>query len=291
MLFLIIYKKMNTKYILLITLVCFCYPLKHCLQGVKICNSYKISIPHCKEVLGNQCFVCEENYSVSNDRHECINIPNCRYFSEDGKCSNCNFYYNFDTNGNCVVDSCLLYDENRKCYQCYNGYILNNDRQCEKISVKYCAELDENNNNKCKDCYSSFKIENGNCVLENNNFIEGCEEKNTDGTCNKCNLYYDLNNGKCTFNNKCGESDIYEMCYLCEDGYYLDDLSKHCLSMDGTKDTDDTDDTDDTNDTDSDNKSDSNDTNTVSDDSTSNGNIVKGININFALIYLLLALI
>ena len=53
------------------------------------------------------------------------------------------------------------------------------------------------------------------------------------------------------------------MCFLCEDGYYLSDRSYKCYSMNGTKDTD-----------------------TGSDDSKSNG-----ININFALIYLFLALI
>ena len=58
---------MNIKYILLLTLVCFCYPLKHCLQSMKACNKIKISISHCKYAVGNQCLECEENYSPSND--------------------------------------------------------------------------------------------------------------------------------------------------------------------------------------------------------------------------------
>ena len=255
---------MNIKYILLLTLVCFCYPLKHCLQSMKVCNQFKISISHCKLVVGNQCLECEENYSPSNDRRQCINVANCRYFSGDGKCEQCEFYYNFDTNGNCVLDSCLHRDENRKCYQCYPGFFLNNDNQCEKINIKNCDILKEDNNNECDDCYIGFELENGICKLENDNYIEGCENENADGTCNECKEYYNLNNGKCTFNNECKESDQYEMCFACEDGYYLSDRSYHCLSMNGTKDTDETD----------------------SDDSKSNG-----IKINFALIYLLLALI
>ena len=257
---------MNIKYILLLTLVCFCYPLKHCLQSMKVCNKIKISISHCTLVLGNQCLECEENYSPSNDRSECINVANCRWFLEDGKCGNCEFYHNFDTNGNCVIDSCLFYDENRKCIQCYPGYTLNNDRQCEKINIKNCALLKEDNNNECEECFGFYELENGVCKLENNNYIEGCEIENADGTCEECNQYYNLNNGKCTFKNECKESDIYEMCFLCEDGYYLSDISYHCYSIDGTKDTD--------------------ESGTDSDDSKSNG-----ININFALIYLFLALI
>ena len=268
---------MNTKYILLLTVICFCYPLKHCLQSMKVCNMYTTTVSHCSFGMGNQCLECEENYSVSNDRSKCVNVPNCRYFSEDGKCSQCDFYYNFDTNGNCVLDSCLFYDANRRCIQCHLGYYLNSSSQCEKISIKYCEELNVNNNNKCDSCFVGFVVENGNCTFEDNNYIEGCEEKNTDGTCKTCKQNYNLNNGKCTFNNNCGESNQYEMCFACEEGYYLSDRSYHCVSMNGTKDTEDTDN--------------ENDSNTVSDDSTSNGNIVKGININFVLFYLFLALI
>lgn len=254
---------MNIKYILLLTLVCFCYPLKHCLQSMKLCNTIKIPISHCTLVLGNQCLECEENYSPSNDRSECINVANCRWFSEDGKCGNCDLYHNFDTNGKCVIDSCQSYDENRKCYLCYPGYTLNNDRQCEKINIKNCAYLKAGNNNECEECFTFFKLENGVCKLKNDNYIEGCESENADGTCKECNQYYNLNNGKCTFNNKCEESDQFEWCFVCEDGYYLSDRSYKCYSMNGTKDTDET-----------------------GDDSKSNG-----ININFALIYLFLALI
>ena len=38
---------MNIKYILLLTLICFCYPLKHCLQCIKVCNMNTTSISHC----------------------------------------------------------------------------------------------------------------------------------------------------------------------------------------------------------------------------------------------------
>ena len=97
-----------------------------------------------------------------------------------------------------ILVYCMMKIENA-IYQCYLGYILNNDRQCEKINIKNCALLKEDNNNECEECFGGYELENGVCKLENNNYIEGCDIENADGTCEECNQYYNLNNGKCTF--------------------------------------------------------------------------------------------
>ena len=76
-----------------------------------------------------------------------------------------------------ILVYCMMKIENA-IYQCYLGYILNNDRQCEKINIKNCAYLKADNNNECEECFGGYELENGVCKLENNNYIEGCDIEN-----------------------------------------------------------------------------------------------------------------
>ena len=113
---------MSIKFIFLLAIVPFTYPLSHCIQTNKYCNPYSNPIiEHCLFGFGNTCLECKEGYSVSNYKTSCINVPNCKYFNEDnGKCEQCQFYYNLDSDGKCVKDYCLLYNnDNKKCMQCY----------------------------------------------------------------------------------------------------------------------------------------------------------------------------
>ena len=263
---------LNIKYILLLTLVCFCYPLKHCLASIKECGMYKTTptIPNCllEYRLSGTCKVCKNNYTLTS-KYDCINYPNC-YFYLDNQCGKCNDYYNFDSDKNCVINFCKEYDnqDKTKCSKCYSGYYLN-ENLCQKINIKNCAEIDENN--QCSSCFSGYKLnDKKECEVEK--FIEGCKEINTDGTCKECEDDYKLENGECTF--EC-EKTVYEKCLACEDGYYISSTF-HCRSISGII------------------EDDSEDIVTdaviISDDSSS-GNIIKGININFVLIYLLLALV
>ena len=263
---------LNIKYILLLTLVCFCYPLKHCLASIKDCRAYKKNptIPNCllENYYSEVCNVCKNNYGL-NYFKSCESSPNC-YMYIDNKCGICIDYYNLDSNDNCVINFCKEYDlfDRSKCKTCYSGYYLNG-LNCAKINIKNCAELDENN--KCSSCFSGYKLnEKNECELEK--FIEGCKEINTDGTCKECEVHYNLENGNCTF--KCNET-VYEKCLACEEGYYIS-KTFHCQSILGV--------------IEEDSEAIVTDAVIISDDSSS-GNIIKGININFVLIYLLLALV
>ena len=103
---------MSIKYYLLVTLVAFSYQLSHCLQSYKMCNPFQnLNIPHCTIVTGDICRECEIGFSVSNDGKSCVNIPNCLSVNEEGECDQCERYYIFDDEGNCVHDYCQLYNE------------------------------------------------------------------------------------------------------------------------------------------------------------------------------------
>ena len=259
------------KFILLLAIISFCYTKNHCLEVKKECLFYRSTVEHCLYGYGNICRKCEDNYSLSNDMTKCINVSNCIEFDENEKCEICDLYNNFDSNGNCVKDYCQIYqidnNGNSRCIQCYGGFILNNEDQCEKINITNCDYIE---NNVCTNCFLGYELENGKCIQRN--FIEGCATYNNDGTCKECYSYYTLNNGKCTFNNECEGSNLYEVCLSCEEGYYLNTVYFNCKSINGTKDED----------------------LSSNENSSSNGindNLAKGITFNFALICLFLALI
>ena len=65
--------------------------------------------------------------------------------------------------------------------------------------------------------------------------IEGCDDYKSDGTCNECmgGIYKSSGSG-CAFQNSCGVYATVEACYLCEDGYYVDNDSHQCNGYDGS---------------------------------------------------------
>ena len=116
----------SIKCILLLTLVSLSYQAFHCLDSFKTCNIYgSTTVSHCLLGAAYMCMQCEENYSLSNERTECLNVANCNYFDDEGSCPQCSYYYNFDSDGNCVRDNCLTYDSNKNCIQCYPRFYLN----------------------------------------------------------------------------------------------------------------------------------------------------------------------
>lgn len=266
---------LNIKYFLFLILVSFSYQDFHCLQTKKTCYRLDQStVSNCLIGVSNQCFLCEENYSKSNDRSKCINVPNCEHFDneEEGKCIQCASYYNFDSDGNCVKDYCLTYDSNKNCMQCYSRFQLNSERHCEKINIDYCLRAE---GNICIDCAAGTKVVDGKCIIEN--FIEGCETYNNDQTaCTKCGEYYELKDGICAFNKQCQESGYSELCTACDDDAYVYSVAYQCIRYDGIREN-----------TNSDNG-------TNNDDNNRKRNrraIGERTNFNFALIFLLFAFI
>lgn len=263
----------NIKYFLFLILVSFSYQTFHCLHNVKQCNKYgKNTVSNCIFGVTNRCFLCEENYSVSYDGTKCINIPGCQNFDEEGKCLQCESYYTFDSNGNCVKDNCQYYDSDGICRYCYPRFQLNSEMHCEKINIDYCFYSE---GNICTSCAPGTKEVNGRCIIEN--LIEGCERYNSDGTaCIECKEDYELNGGICTFSNQCQESDVIELCLGCDDDAYLNTMIYQCIGYDGSRE----------------NKNSDNDNNNDNNNGKRRRKAAgERINFNFVFICLLLALI
>ena len=230
------------KYILFLILISFSYQINHCRYGYKYCNNMNNpKIPNCIYGDDEICIACKDNYSLSNDRTKCINIPNCALFDEDNeeeeKCITCKKYYNFNEEKKCVVDYCGSYgNDDGKCIACYDGFYVNDNGKCERISIPYCLQLTPNDKDKCLYCALGTILKDGEC--KERNYLEGCINYNEDGTCKECvSVFYSLNDKKeCTFQNICGYYPISDYCSLCENGYYVDIYTHQCIAYDGSKD-------------------------------------------------------
>lgn len=84
-----------------------------------------------------RCERCYNGYEL-NSALECIKSelgvsdPNCNEFI-DGVCQKCSFGYYFDEERVCqkIPDDCLDFRiDEKRCYQCYSGYKLNENFEC-----------------------------------------------------------------------------------------------------------------------------------------------------------------
>ena len=184
-----------------------------------------------------KCESCEDGYALSYDQTQCIKFENCEKLEQgDKKCEEC--YYNFypDKNGKCERTLCTDYDENYVCTSCYDGYYLDETtKQCNKITIPYCLELDETNTAKCKRCVEIISPdEEGKCNLPKK-LIPGCIEYNNQGECTDCDDdSYQLSGKSCKIINSCKKKIKY--CYLCNAGYYYEEDDDICIGYDGSKD-------------------------------------------------------
>lgn len=183
------------------------------------------------------CEECKSGYALSFDGKSCIKFENCYQLKEGNqKCEECAEFYHQNSEGICERTLCLEYNK-EVCIQCYDGYYLNDKKECEKIPLENCIEFDKENN-KCTTCiYEINPDENGKC--DSIEFIKGCVEYKKDGKCEECRGDYSkTSSGSCKFIG-CGDGGKkFEYCYDCKVGYYLDEDNNICIGYDGSKDTD-----------------------------------------------------
>ena len=227
------------------------------------------------------CDECATDFVSSNDGMSCIKFPNCDYLNEKGECERCNTgyaltyegtsckfenckqlaqgnekcsecdngydddhkYYRLNSEGKCERTQCKTYD-NDVCTGCFEGYYLDDKKNCEKIEIENCLVLDETNK-KCKTCIFAIPPDSeGKCNLPST-LIKGCLEYSSDGKYTKCyegNEEYTPNSkGGCDFVG-CDEQTEYkyEYCRTCKAGYYRaeDDNDNYiCIGFDGSIDT------------------------------------------------------
>ncbi|ELP86900.1 protein serine/threonine kinase, putative [Entamoeba invadens IP1] len=149
-----------------------------------------------KKQTSDVCEACETGSEV--DKYQCLPCPtNCLHCAK-GKCVLCDKEYIVDVNRNC--EKVLVYDDNSlliisgKTIKCNIGYFIKSNK-CEN-----CGEncINCNNESSCKICDSKSLLKNGVCtlqnrvILSNNNNLIVCENGyyNIENTCQSCSNKY-----------------------------------------------------------------------------------------------------
>ena len=142
------------------------------------------------------------------------------------QCQLCSKHYKLSRRGKCLRSTCEGLDKNGKCIKCTEGFYLL-DSSCEKIPIDYCSEGDEES---CTECFHyAPTLDNGECILDK--LISGCNRVNdADETkCLQCSMGYELSidHTKCELTH-CTNRE--EVCYQCENGYFIADNGRACLN-------------------------------------------------------------
>ncbi|KAK8847780.1 hypothetical protein M9Y10_018811 [Tritrichomonas musculus] len=170
------------------------------LDGNNQCQKCPDNCNKCDE---SKCIECSPLYGL-NENGKCINCedPLCAYCSENYKiCTICRnvLIFKVSSNGRCEYDcpdrNCIngdcLHSNSSQCYQCKEGFYLNNDKQCIKCEVENCKDCHESVDKcyKCKDGYHLSSSETS-CDPYDNPICN-------DNSCSKCVEGYVLSNGEC----------------------------------------------------------------------------------------------
>lgn len=189
----------------------------------------------------NNCEECKDGYALSYDQKSCISFENCKQLAQGNeKCSDCHEYYHPDSEGKCIRTLCEEYDNN-VCKSCYDGYYLNEQNECQKITnIPYCLQLDQTKK-ICTKCIANVPTDNdGKCKFPTN-LIKGCNEYDGNGKCIDLDDEYELiDNGKTGKFKGCPKGTLFQYCGICKAGYIFDkDDSRDgkCIGYDGSKDT------------------------------------------------------
>ena len=187
------------------------------------------------------CGRCESGYAITYDEKSCKKVENCEKLAEgDEKCSECVKYFHPNSEGKCERTLCQKYDNNI-CTECYDGYYLDDDKKCQKITIENCLKLDSSKA-KCKECLGGVHPDaNGKCTFS---IIKGCREYDDNGKCTRCQDQgddYELTkDGTCKFIECKNGEQKYEYCAQCKVGYYRDEDENDnyiCVGYDGSRDT------------------------------------------------------
>ena len=134
------------------------------------------------------CNECNNGYAFSNDEMSCKKYENCYKLAVgDKKCSVCAYssYFHLNAEGQCERTQCENYDGNDVCTKCYEGYYLDNNKNCKKIPIEYCIKADSRGE-KCNSCLGDIIPDaNGKCNLPSQ-LIKGCIKYENNGKCKTC---------------------------------------------------------------------------------------------------------
>ena len=210
--------------------------------GGKSCIEFKNCGDFNNDEENEYCEECNEGYALSDNGKSCEKFENCLKLAEGNKkCSDCVYNFHPNAEGKCERTLCKEYDTKNVCTECFGGYYLDKDKNCQKIAIEYCLDADSNGE-KCTLCQGGINPDaKGKCNLPSP-LIKGCTKYKSDGKCDTCRSddYKLTNDGGCQFI-ECKEGENkYEYCAQCKAGY---DDSKDandneiCIGYDGSMDT------------------------------------------------------
>ncbi|EDR28439.1 protein serine/threonine kinase, putative [Entamoeba dispar SAW760] len=187
---------------------------------------------------GSICYLCEENYGLINGECKLLDEIHCSSIEKEKTfCSDCNKQYYLDNNRNCqkiTINDCIYSRDNINCLKCSSNKILtrnnNGEFTCGKILPDNCEQSNENG---CLRCSDGFFLLNNECSKCDDN-CNTCYGTKTQ--CITCNFGYTLDtNYHCNFIGeqvkKCKTFlPNAQGCAVCKDGYYY--KNKQCYECD-----------------------------------------------------------
>lgn len=174
------------------------------------------------------CFECDPESKMCSACYEgfqltimggCVSgtIPHCNLYLTPEQCMRCSPTYRLENNA-CHRDysGCLRNRTSLECTMCDRGLTL-------ALGVCHGALNCEDYTNKCHRCQPGFNVAGGICVAADLN----CKSTHPhNGVCLTCQDSYDLVGYKCVpksvFNPNCEIYDEYGRCYICKEGYVLE---------------------------------------------------------------------
>ena len=206
-------------------------------------NCTSIPIEKCTKAKNKDtCTKCEEGYFV-NKNNNCSKIPeNCKIISNK-QCGQCNDHFYVNTDGtkceSINVEKCLQGTDANTCTKCEEGYYVDNQNKCTKITDNCNITTFDHINKRCQDCFEKYYLTSEFKCAEIT--IERCIHARNANTCAQCqNKYYVVDGNKCesiTIANCLIASDA-NTCVYCDSGYYVDKQNKctglpsHCKTFD-----------------------------------------------------------
>ena len=190
---------------------------------------------HCESFYDGKCERCEKGFALNEYTNTCVAFKGCQKVNQDNtKCEDCSDdYYQPNEKGECEIDLCELYNEDKTCQRCFENFYLDEDRNCQLIPFSFCERGDKTS------CWDWAGFTDGSDINADKEaylkkIVSGCDSENSDGTCSRCEKGFTLDEEtkKCISN--CKEYlNPSSLCDFCEFGYIKVNDDKTCYPING----------------------------------------------------------
>lgn len=194
------------------------------------------------------CLKCESGLKYNYYYEECrFEHEHCSSYNTNLKiCYSCYYGYVLQDN-TCFkeIENCKNYDDNGDCLLCNDGFIYDYINEICYFDSSHCLNVGYN---KCYQCEEGYELQNNTCY----EVIDNCDKYDYYGDCKNCEIGYKYNYEKerCLYDYKqCKTYDTTkQICYTCNTGYCFNSKTQLCIECEsciGCKRNNDEDDDDD----------------------------------------------